>query len=473
MADKQVSGRRGRAPLFAAGLALALAVTLPAAWAATTPQDRPAVPAAALRWQPCPAGDTPLECTTVTVPVDWAKPGGRTLTLKVAMLRATGERRGVVFTNPGGPGVSGVRNLPGLARRFGAAVRAGYDIVSWDPRGIGASAPVSCPDGADAAFAALDVPDSVAERVRYERAAATWARDCRRQSGPVFDHVDTLSTARDLDRLRELWHEPKLHYAGFSYGTRIGLFYADLFPHRVGRMVLDSAVDPASDEADFFRGQTRAAEQAFTDYHADCGNRSGCPLGDLTVAQARAWLAPLLRADVQLNGLLPNILRQPGTWGSLDELLGELRAGVYQPNGESGSDVANHAVNCLDLPDHRSAARIAADTRAAAARYPLFGRLMTGSVVCTEWPVPPTYRPHRITARGAAPILVVGTTRDTATPYDWAVSAARNLSSGRLLTVRGTGHVAYGTNPCAGEAIDRYLLTGTPPPAGKVCAAPA
>jgi pimeloyl-ACP methyl ester carboxylesterase len=333
---------------------------------------------------------------------------------------------------------------------------------------------VSCPPEADADFAALDVPDSVPERVRYERAAAAWARACRAQSGPVFDHVDTLSNARDLDRLREALHEPKLHYAGFSYGTRIGLFYAGLFPHRVGRMVLDSAVDPASDEAGFFQGQTRAAEQAFTDYHADCGNRSGCPLQDLTVTQARAWLAPLLRRDVQLNGLLPNILRQPATWPSLDELLGELRAGVYQPeDGGSGSDVANHAVNCLDLPDHRNAARIMADAERAAARYPLFGRLMTASVVCNRWPVPPTYRPHPITARGAAPILVVGTTHDTATPYDWAVSAAKGLSSGRLLTVRGTGHVAYGINPCASEAIDRYLLTGTLPRAGKVCSAPA
>jgi hypothetical protein len=274
--------------------------------------------------------------------------------------------------------------------------------VSWDPRGIGESSPVSCPPGAGADFAALDVPDSVPERVR------------------------------------------------------------------------DSAVDPASDEAGFFHGQTRAAEQAFTDYHADCGNRAGCPLQDLTVTEARAWLAPLLRRDAQLNGLLPNILRQPAAWPSADELLGELRAGVYQPeDGGSGSEVANHAVNCLDLPDHRTAARIMADTERAAARYPLFGRLMTASVVCTQWPVPLTYRPHPITARGAAPILVVGTTHDTATPYDWAVSAAKNLSSGRLLTVRGTGHVAYGTNPCASGMIDRYLLTGKLPPAGQVCAAPA
>ncbi|MEV4706632.1 alpha/beta hydrolase [Actinoplanes sp. NPDC049316] len=424
-----------------------------------------------LRWEPCPAGDVPIECASVAVPVVWERADGPTLTLKVARLRATGERQGVVFANPGGPGVSGVRSLPGMARKFGAAVRESYDIVSWDPRGIGGSSPLSCPPGADAEFAGLRVPESVGERVRYEHGAARWARACRTQSGPVFDHVDTLSNARDLDRLREVLGEPKLNYAGFSYGTRIGLLYADLFPARVGRMTLDSAVDPTSDEADFFAGQARAAEQAFTDYQASCPTRDGCPLSDLTVPQARAWLAPLVRRDAELNGLLPNILRQPATWPSLDQLLGELRAGTYQPGGDGtgGSEVASHAVNCLDLPDHRSPAQIMAQAERAAVRYPLFGRLMVGSVVCTEWPVPPTYRPHPITARGSSAILVVGTTHDTATPYDWAVSAARSLSAGRLLTVRGTGHVAYGTNACATGVIDRYFLTGALPPAGTVC----
>ncbi|MGA5304091.1 alpha/beta hydrolase [Nucisporomicrobium flavum] len=423
-----------------------------------------------LRWEPCPDGGAPLECASVAVPMDWRQPGGPTVALKVARLPATGKRMGAVFANPGGPGKSGVRSLPAMARKFGAEVRESYDIVSWDPRGVGDSAPLSCPPAADAEFARLGVPDSVAERVRYEHVTARWARDCRAQSGPLFDHVDTLTNARDLDRLRELLGEPKLNYAGFSYGSRIGLFYADLFTGRVGRMVLDSVVDPTSDEADFVAGQARAAEQAFTDYQASCSSRAGCPLSDMTVKQARAWLAPLLRQDAELNGLLPNILRQPATWPSLDELLGELRAGEYQPGGEAdGSEVATHAVNCLDLPDHRAPAQIMAEARRAATRYPLFGRMMAGSVVCTEWPVPPAYHPHRITARGSSPILVVGTTHDTATPYEWAVSAARSLTAGRLLTVRGTGHVAYGTNACATGLLDRYLMTGALPAAGTVC----
>jgi len=427
-----------------------------------------------VRWESCPVGGAPLECAWVPVPVDWGAPDGPTVKLRVAVLRATGERAGAVFANPGGPGKSGVRALPGMAQRFGAAVREAYDIVSWDPRGIGESSPVTCPAEADAAFAALGIPDSVGERVRYERATAKWASACRQASGPIFDHVDTLSAARDLDHLRDVLGESKLNYAGFSYGSRIGLFYADLFPERVGRMVLDSAVDPRSDEAAFFDGQARAAEQAFTDYHAGCLERDGCPLSDMTVAEARAWLAPYLRRDAELNGLLPNILRQPATWSSLDELLSELRAGVYQPGGGAGgSEVAAHAVNCLDLPDRRSAAQIMADAKRAAVRYPLFGRMMAGSVLCAQWPVPPTYRPHAIAARGSAPILVVGTTHDTATPYDWAVSAAKSLDAGRLLTVRGTGHVAYGSDACASRVVDRYFVSGVLPPAGKVCAGSA
>jgi pimeloyl-ACP methyl ester carboxylesterase len=453
-----------RVKLFAvAGLAVALA--LPTGIAQAQAETR--------QWEPCPVGDAPLECTWLTVPMAWEQPDGPTLKLRVARLRATGKRLGAVVANPGGPGKSGVGSLPGMARKFGEAVRESYDIVSWDPRGIGESSPLTCPPNADAEFAALGIPDSVGERLRYERGTARWAGACRRQSGPVFDHVDTLSNARDLDRLRQLLDEPKLNYIGYSYGTRIGLFYADLFPRRVGRMALDSPVSPVSDEAGFFDGEARAAEQAFTDYQASCASRAGCPLRDMSVAQARAWLAPLLRQDADLNGLLPNILRQPAAWSSLDELLGELRAGKYEPGSMAGSDVTSDAVNCLDLPDHRTAAQIMAESRRAAARYPLFGRMMAGSVVCTQWPVPPTYRPHPITARGAAGILVVGITHDTATPYDWAASTAKSLAGGRLLTVQGTGHVSHGTNPCATGVIDRYFRTGALPPAGSVCPAPA
>ncbi|GIE77437.1 hypothetical protein Aph02nite_33870 [Actinoplanes philippinensis] len=424
------------------------------------------------QWAPCPADGVPLECATVRVPVDWARPGGPAIGLQVARLRATGERAGSVFTDPGGPGESGVDFLARFAGRFGDRLRRSYDIVSWDPRGIGASHPITCPPGSDRELAELPVPGTVAERLRFERAAAGWATACRRRTGPLFDHVDTLSTARDLDRLRALLGEAKIKYAGFSYGTRIGLFYADLFPGRVDRMAVDAVVDPQSDNADFYDGATRALEQAFTDYHAGCATRATCPIADLTADRSRSWLRPLVAASSELGNLVPGYLRSPQAWPALDDLLRRLRAGTWQPSGEpTFGGESYHAVQCLDLPEHRTARQVMADAGRAGSRYPLFGRMTAATVLCGQWPVPPAYRPHPIHATGSGPILVVGTTHDTATPYDWAVSAAKNLDNGRLLTQEATRHGGYGSNPCVTAAIDDLLVDGVLPPAGKVCTA--
>ena len=458
-----LNGMKMTTKLLAAAVTVTMAAVTGTSWAST---------GSTLTWEPCPAGDVPVECTRVDVPVDWSRPGGPAVSLAVARLRATGPRAGSVFTNPGGPGGSGVEFLGRFANRFGADLRRSYDIVSWDPRGVGGSQPVSCPAGAGQELGDLPAPSTLGERVRWERAAATWSAACRKQTGPLFDHVDTLSTVRDLDHLRRRLGEPKLTYAGFSYGTRIGLFYADVFPERVGRLALDAVVDPTSDNAGFYDGATRAVEQAFTDYHAGCAARAGCPLTDLTAAEARAWLRPRLEKSSELGDQIPSMLRGPEAWPALDDLLTRIRAGTWQPSGDNSSfgGESYHAVQCLDLPDRRTARQVMADAGRAAARYPLLGRLAAATVVCGQWPVPPTWRPHPVTARGAGPILLVGTTHDTATPYDWAVTTAKNLRNGRLLTQRATRHGGYGSNECVTTAIDRYLVAGTLPPIGKVCA---
>jgi pimeloyl-ACP methyl ester carboxylesterase len=378
---------RTRTKLLAAAVTATMVAITGTSWA-TTAEPAPS-------WEPCPADGVPVECTRVSVPVDWSRPGGPVVSLKVARLKATGTRIGSVLTNPGGPGGSGVEFLARFAGRFGEQLRRSYDIVSWDPRGVGASQPVTCPAGADRELAELPAPSTLAERLRWERAAATWAAACRRQTGPLFDHVDTLSNVRDLDRLRELLGEPKLNYAGFSYGTRIGLFYADVFPARVGRLAVDAVVDPTSDNADFYDGASRALEQAFTDYHAGCAGRAACPLTDLTAGQARDWLKPLLASSGELGNDIPNMLRDPRGWPALDVLLGKLRDGTWQPSADQPTfgGESYHAVQCLDLPDHRTARQVMADAARADARYPLFGRLAAATVVCGQWPVPPTWRP--------------------------------------------------------------------------------
>ncbi|WP_344649299.1 alpha/beta hydrolase [Cryptosporangium japonicum] len=414
-------------------------------------------------WQPCPAGDVPLECARVTVPVDWSKPTGDTLVLKVARLRATGTRLGSVVVDPGGPGIPGTQFLAAAGTRF-AALRSSYDVVAWDPRGVGGSAPISCPGPRPDS----GVPVTVVERERFERETAAWAGRCRRAVGPLFDHVDTISNARDLDRLRQVLGEPRLTYYGGFYGTRIGQFYADVFPRRTGRMVLDAVVDTTSENGPFVDGATRAKEDAFTGYLHTCAARPACPLKGMSLAQVRAWLIPRIAAEPAVGGEIVGNLTSPADWPAIDAHLSKVRAGTYRPPADDNSgDVLNTDVNCLDLPDHRTAAQVVADSRRAAARYPLFGRLMTATTVCNRWPAPATYHPHRITA--PTPILLVGTRHDTATPYDWAVRTAANLGQGRLLTRDGTGHGAYGTSPCVTDAVNRFLVTGALPRPGTVC----
>lgn len=452
-------------------------------------------------WSSCDDGDLPLDCARVTVPVDWARPTGRTIALKVRRHRATGTRQGSLLTNPGGPGASGVRYLPEAARSWRGAVTAGFDLVSWDPRGVGESAPLTCPDGADAALRAVDSsPDTLAERLTQEAAVRTWARRCRAASGPIFDHVDTLSNVRDLDVLRAVLGEAKLSFLGTSYGTRIGIWYADTFPTRVGRMVLDSAVDPASGNKAFLNGQAMSVERALDDYLAGCADRAGCPFSDLGQARGRAEpakgqargraelakgqargraeLAKLLRAadsrpveQGELVSMTAALLRTPGYWPGLDAQLARVLAGDHSAIQPTGAvDVANVAINCQDLPDHRTARQVLADAERTARSRPVFGYEFTSGTMCPQWPNGGVVKPRPVTARGSAPILVVGTTRDAATPYEWARSTARHLANGRLLTREGSGHAAYGDNACVTEAVDRYLLDAVLPPTGTVCA---
>jgi pimeloyl-ACP methyl ester carboxylesterase len=440
-----------------------------------------------VRWESCTDGGVPLDCARVTVPVDWARPDGATMSLAVVRHRATGERKGTFFFNPGGPGQPGTASVRGASRRFGTDAVAAFDIVSWDPRGVGKSSALRCPDAANDAFAAVDSsPDTSAERRTLEAAAVRWTRACRAASGPVFDHVDTVSNARDLDVLRAVVGDRKLTYAGFSYGSRIALRYAELFPSRVGRMVLDATVDATSDNRELLRDSATAVERGLDDYLAGCADRAGCPLRDRTPAAAKSWLREVIRGadsrpvpasdgraagqEAVVNGTA-GLLRDPGTWPMLDTVLAGLRRGdatALLADGDDAVDVAYPAINCTDLVDRRSGRQVMAD--AARLRHTVFGHEMMSGALCPQWPVTPTVRPHPVTARGAAPILVVGTTRDAATPYEWAVSTARQLSSGHLLTRRASGHVAYTRSACVTAAVDRYLVSGALPPAGHVCA---
>ncbi|MFC8795894.1 alpha/beta hydrolase [Streptomyces cinereoruber] len=457
-----------------------------------------------LKWRDC--GVEGFQCATLRAPLDYAKPDGEEIELAVSRVRATGpgKRIGSLLVNPGGPGGSAVGYLQAYAGiGYPAPVRARYDMVAVDPRGVARSEPVECLTGPQMdAYTQVDqTPDDAAETDALSAAFKGFAAGCAKRSGKVLPHVSTVETARDMDVLRAVLGDERLSYVGASYGTFLGATYAELFPDRVGRLVLDGAMDPSLPALDLNRDQTAGFETAFRAFAADCVGRPDCPLGTGSVPAAGEALKKFFRAvdaeplptgesrklgeSLATTGVIAAMYDE-GAWPQLREALAQAKGGrgagllaladsyyEREPDGEYANLMAaNAAVNCLDLP---AAYRGPADAAKAVPSFekasPVFGRgLAWAALNCTYWPSPATGRPHRITAEGAAPILVVGTTRDPATPYKWAESLAAQLSSGTLLTYEGDGHTAYGRgSDCVDTAINTYLLEGTPPRDGKRC----
>ncbi|MFE1902745.1 alpha/beta hydrolase [Streptomyces gardneri] len=459
------------------------------------------------KWREC--GVTGFQCATLLAPLDYAKPDGGDVELAVSRIRAggPGKRLGSLLVNPGGPGGSAVGYLQGYAGiGYPAPVRARYDMVAVDPRGVARSEPVECLTGPrmDAYTQVDQTPDDTAETNALSAAFKEFAAGCQKRSGKVLPHVSTVETARDMDILRAVLGDEKLSYVGASYGTFLGATYAELFPGRVGRLVLDGAMDPSLSALELNRDQTAGFETAFRAFAADCVRRQDCPLGTESAAAAgealRAFFHDVdekpvptgesreLGESLATTGVIAAMYDE-GAWPQLREALTRAIGGEgsgllaladsYYEREADGTYAnlmyANAAVNCLDLP---AAYAGPADAEKVVPSFekasPVFGEgLAWAALNCTYWPMRPTGSPHRITAEGAAPILVVGTTRDPATPYKWARSLAAQLSSGTLLTYEGDGHTAYGRgSDCIDTAINAYLLEGTPPQDGKRCSQP-
>ncbi|MFM9448843.1 alpha/beta hydrolase [Streptomyces acidiscabies] len=459
-----------------------------------------------LRWRSC--GVPGFECTTMKAPLDYAKPARGDVRLAVARKKATGpgKRLGSLLVNPGGPGGSAVGYLQQYAGLgYPAPVRARYDMVAVDPRGVARSEPVECLDGrAMDAYTQTDTtPDDQRETDALVGAYQKFAEGCGADAPKLLRHVSTVEAARDMDILRAALGDPKLTYVGASYGTFLGATYAGLFPDRVGRLVLDGAMDPSLTARQMNLDQTAGFETAFQSFAKDCVRHPGCPLSG-TPAQVGAGLKAFFRrldarpiptgdADgrklgeaLATTGVIAAMYDE-SAWEQLREALSSairendgagllVLADSYYERDSTGRYAnlmsANAAVNCLDLP---SAYSTPDEVRAALPAFekasPVFGEGMGwASLTCAYWPVGATGTPHRITAQGSAPILVVGTVRDPATPYRWAESLAGQLSAGHLLTYDGDGHTAYGRGSgCIDLAINAYLLTGAVPARGKRC----
>jgi pimeloyl-ACP methyl ester carboxylesterase len=466
----------------------------------TDPASRPELAAfygQKLVWRPCDEG---FECTSVRVPVDWAAPAGATLDLAVTRRKASGTRLGSLLLNPGGPGVSGVDWVRSSASAYGASLRSSFDLVGWDSRGIGGSAQLEClaNDQLDAFLSTDPTPDNAAERAELLRSNEKFAAGCKLHNGPLLAHVDTLSTVKDMDVLRAALGDQTLTYFGASYGTFLGAWYAQTFPWRVGRLVLDGAVDPSVDAKGYVDGQATGFSRAIQAYLTDCLKQSRCPVRG-SVAEAQKQLNDLIaRSDAQplstssgrrltqalmMTGIVHGMY-SVSLWPQLTAALTQAMQGdgtgllalsdsYYErdENGHySGVMQSNTPIFCLDHPENRTIDQIARDSDALGQRFPLIGYAMSWSAAgCANWPVKPVVTPQRLTAEGAAPILVVGSTGDPATPYEWAKALAAQLSSGRLLTREGFGHTGYGESECVNDAVDAYLVSGTLPAEGTVC----
>jgi pimeloyl-ACP methyl ester carboxylesterase len=456
-----------------------------------------------LSWSTCQGG----ECARLKVPVDYADPGGSTIELALLRVpaRNADQRIGSLVVNPGGPGGSGVEYARYANQIVGAEVRRRFDVVGFDPRGVGESAPLDClTDRELDGFLGMDpTPDDAGESQAFLGQATKLAEGCEQRGGQLLAHVSTEDVARDVDILRAALGEPKLHYLGKSYGTYLGATYADLFPANVGRFVLDGVVAPDLTSAQVSEGQARGFELATRAYIQNCISRGDCPAGD-TVEEGMQWVRDFLKGvdsqplrvtndarvtelgegwasmgigyamySQQAWPLLTRALRdaQNGDGNGLMEL-----AGQYADRTSAGRYTANimeviFAVNCLDKPDTADLATVQKNADAFAQTAPTWGRMLAwGSVPCGVWPIQTGNTPKTISAAGAGPIVVVGTTRDPATIYEWSVRLRQQLANASLITYDGDGHTAYmRSNACVDNPIDEYYVYGTVPKDGLTC----
>ncbi|MFE6892802.1 alpha/beta hydrolase [Streptomyces sp. NPDC057694] len=468
----------------------------------------PALPSALtgqrLHWGRCegtastPAPGSDWRCATLKVPLDYTRPTGPTIGL--ALIRATSrdageERIGSLLFNFGGPGGSGVDLLPAFAPQY-AKLRARYDLVSFDPRGVGASRGVRCrSDKAVQAAESIDVtPDTAAEESAYFKDATAFGQGCEKQAGELLSHVSTIEAARDMDLMRQVLGDDKLHYMGVSYGTELGGVYAHLFPGKVGRLTLDAVVDPTVGTVGHSENQARGFQRALDDYFTSRGSDPKAGSRKIAALLKRLDAKPLptasgreLNESLATTGILVTLYRKT-SWPALTRGLraadrGDGTALLALADSYNDRDTKGHygttthaqrAISCLDDRERPTAARAKSLLAKFRAISPVFGEAMAWDTAgwCHDWPVAGLWDHPEVSAPGAAPVLVVGNTGDPATPYEGARKMADELGKGVgvELTWKGEGHGAYGSgSACVDSTVNAYLLEGRIPRDGRVC----
>lgn len=452
-----------------------------------------------INWEKC---GSILDCATVEVPLNYEEPEKESIKLALNRRAAKGAQ-GNLLVNPGGPGGSGIDLVAQSAQvMFSNDLQRAYNIIGFDPRGVGQSTPIAClsdeevDEGRQENLKAWDESD----RPEVVKDAKEYAESCAKNTGELLGHVDTESAAKDMDIIRAVLGDQKLTYLGYSYGTFLGATYADLFPDKVGRLVLDGAMDPTATGEELTLAQAQGFEGEIDAWLESCLESDNCPFNggvDEAKKQLQALFAqiekqPLTSSDGRTVPIIDFVsgfilpLYDDSNWPYLSSavaaaMMGDVDQILYfsdlvADRGEDGKYNSNStdaltAVNCLDRPMDSSAQAMAKDAKALEEASPTLGKYLAyGQIVCEEWDFPATGTPEVLDAEGSADILVIGTTGDPATPYQWSKNLAEQLDNGSLLTFEGHGHTAYGrSNECITEAVDGYLIEGKTPKDGTVC----
>lgn len=461
-----------------------------------------------LRWSSC---GSDVQCATAKAPIDWDRPELGAIDLALVRNPAAGTAQGSILLNPGGPGGSGFDYVYySGSYSVTPAVHEVFDVVGWDPRGVGQSTPVTCyTDPADmdeVLYGTYDSPYGTEGWIEELTAVEEeFGAACLENTGELLGNIDSASNAKDMDMLRAVLGDEKLNYLGYSYGTYFGAVYAELFPENVGRLVLDGALDPLLSDWEALAVQMAGFDSGLRAFMGYCLERSDCPFTgsvDVALGQVRQVLETVdakglvnddgrvLDSATLATGIAFNLYSQ-NYWINLVSLFADLADGdptiafasadSYNSRNPDGSYSGNAAevyvaATCVDGDFADDPATTLERVAAIDAAAPILGEFMAYDdfavldVACSNWPVPRADLPTSVAAEGADPILVIGTSNDPATPYAWAQALASQLSSGVLVSYTGEGHTIYNQgSSCVDATVEAYFVDGTVPAADPHC----
>jgi pimeloyl-ACP methyl ester carboxylesterase len=492
---------KARRRLAVGALATALFGQLLAGMSVAAPSVQTSSPGQ-IAWTPCepPSGKSvsaTFECATIKVPVDWKQPNGATIDLALARHLATDpERRiGSLLINPGGPGRSGVDFAFKAPAAFSAELLARFDIVGFDPRGVGRSNPVKCDQDLLNAQRKAIHPDSDSSFAAFRKGNRALGESCRHLTGRLVGHVDTVSVVRDMDAIRAGLGEKRISYYGVSYGTLIGQQYAEHYPNRIRAMTLDSNMDHSLGPWSYQKTETVAAEESYGQFADWCARTPSCAIHD---RDARALFdslykraeagelvlpgdSPQKATTLDLQDIVVSAMYTPSSWFELAQTLKDIDAATpaaarsVRKHGDP-TPFAYYPALCQDYEFNLASYAALARQERALARLAPVTRLSslgwTDVVGCQNWPTKVTNPQHRLRVNGTPKLLVTNSRYDVATPYPWGINVARQLGrEAAFLTYDGVGHGDYWRSPCARDAIDTYLITLQTPRTGTHCSA--